>query len=100
MLENTVEHHQIDLSRKTAIKTQPAPDDHFDLPPRDTVRWVSSRKAAVVAAVRIGVITLADACSRYSLSMEEFASWQRAVERHGNAGLRITHVQEYRKTRK
>ena len=68
-----------------------------DLPPRDTVRWVSSRKAAVVTAVQSGVISLSDACMRYSLSVEEFLSWQRAVEHHGTPGLRITHVQDYRK---
>jgi len=68
-----------------------------DLPPRDTVRWVSSRKAAVVTAVQSGIISLSDACRRYSLSVEEFLSWQRAVERHGTPGLRITHVQDYRK---
>ncbi|GAA0539052.1 hypothetical protein FHS83_003656 [Rhizomicrobium palustre] len=61
-----------------------------DLPPRDTVRWVSSRKATVVEAVQCGVITLADACSRYALSLEEFLSWQRALEQGGTPGLRAT----------
>jgi hypothetical protein len=69
-----------------------------DLPPRDTVRWVSRRKATVVAAVQAGVITLSDACARYSLSVEEFLAWQRAVERHGIPGLRITRTQTYRNT--
>jgi Protein of unknown function (DUF1153) len=67
-----------------------------NLPPRDTVRWVIRRKAAVVAAVQGGLISLNDACARYSLSAEEFVSWQRAVERHGVPGLRITHAQDYR----
>ncbi len=67
-----------------------------DLPPRDTVRWVIRRKATVVAAVQGGLISLDDACARYKLSVEEFISWQRAVERHGVLGLRITHAQDYR----
>ncbi|GAA0557976.1 DUF1153 domain-containing protein [Rhizomicrobium electricum] len=74
----------------------PGPITLADLPPRDTVRWVSRRKAAVVAAVQAGVISLPDACARYALSVEEFLSWQRTVERHGVPGLRITHAQDYR----
>jgi hypothetical protein len=30
------------------------------------------------------------------LTMEEFASWQRAVDRRGRAGLRVTRAQHYR----
>jgi hypothetical protein len=77
-------------------KTLPCPITLADLPPRDTVRWVSRRKAVVVAAVQAGVITLSDACARYALSVEEFLSWQRTVERHGVPGLRITYAQNYR----
>jgi hypothetical protein len=67
-----------------------------DLPPPDTKRWVSRRKAKVVAAVRQGLLTLEDACRRYNLSMEEFLSWQRLIERHGVPGLRATRLQDYR----
>ncbi len=67
-----------------------------DLPPPDTKRWVIRRKAAVVAAVRTGAITLEEACNRYHLSVEEFLSWQRLIDRHGLRGLRITRLQEYR----
>ncbi len=67
-----------------------------DLPPPDTKRWVIRRKAEVVAAVRGGLITLEDACRRYALSVEEFLSWQRAIDRNGLPGLRVTRVQEYR----
>jgi len=48
-----------------------------ELPPVTTTRWVTRRKAAVVAAVREGVLTLDEACRRYHLSVEEFTSWQR-----------------------
>lgn len=67
-----------------------------DLPPANTKRWVIRRKAEVVAAVRGGLISLDDACRRYTLTVEEFLSWQRSIERHGLAGLRATRVQQYR----
>src|SRR6266702_8641325 len=71
----------------------------FDqLPPANTKRWVIRRKAEVVAAVRSGVISLEDACNRYKLSMEEFLSWQRLIDSHGLAGLRVTRLQDYRST--
>lgn len=67
-----------------------------DLPPPGTKRWVIRRKAEVVAGVRSGLISLEDACRRYSLSMDEFLSWQRLLEDHGVRGLRATRVQDYR----
>jgi transposase-like protein len=70
-----------------------------DLPPPNTKRWVVRRKAAVVAAVRSGAITLEDACRRYGLSEEEFLSWQRAFDAHGLPGLRTTRLQAYRGVR-
>lgn len=73
--------------------------DLADLPPPNTKRWVIRRKAQVVAAVRAGTISLDDACARYSLSVEEFLSWQRAITNHGVRGLRATRVQKYRKVR-
>jgi hypothetical protein len=69
------------------------------LPHRDTKRWVIRRKAAVVAAVLSGEITVEEACSVYQLSIEEFLSWQRAFETHGLAGLRVTRIQQYRRSR-
>ena len=67
-----------------------------DLPPADTQRWVIRRKAEVVAAVRGGLLTMDDACTRYSLTDEEFMGWQAAIDKHGMAGLRTTRVQQYR----
>ena len=67
-----------------------------DLPPPNTKRWVIRRKAEVVAAVRSGVISLEEACNRYTLSIEEFLSWQRLIDSHGLAGLRVTRLQDYR----
>lgn len=69
-----------------------------DLPPPDTRRWVARRKAQVVAGVRAGLITLDEACARYSLSVDEFLSWQRLFDRHGLSGLRTTRTKHYRGT--
>jgi hypothetical protein len=67
-----------------------------DLPPRNTKRWVIRRKAELVAAVRGGLLTLEEACERYTLTVDEFLSWQRTLDRHGLPGLRATRVQDYR----
>lgn len=67
-----------------------------DLPPPNTRRWVIRRKAEVVAAVRGGLLSIEDACNRYRLTVEEFLSWQRSIDRHGLPGLRATRVQQYR----
>lgn len=68
----------------------------MELPPRNTKRWVARRKAQVVYAVQAGAISLTDACERYSLSVEEFLGWQRAIENSGLAGLRTTRLKDYR----
>jgi hypothetical protein len=67
-----------------------------DLPPADTKRWVVRRKAEVVAAVNGGLLSIDDVLERYGLTLEEFASWQRAVDRSGMQGLRVTRIQHYR----
>lgn len=67
-----------------------------DLPPSHTRRWVIRRKAEVVAAVRGGLLSLEDACKRYTLTVDEFLAWQAAIDRHGLAGLRTTRIQQYR----
>ena len=69
-----------------------------ELPSPDTKRWVVRRKAVVVQAVRTGLISLQEACRRYNLSVEEFLAWQRAIERYGVPGLRVTRLQIYRDT--
>jgi hypothetical protein len=69
-----------------------------ELPP-PAARWVPRRKAQVVTAVRGGVISLDEACHRYALTVEEFLSWQHAIDKFGLAGLRATHAQEHRDAR-
>lgn len=67
-----------------------------DLPPRDTRRWVASRKAAVVRAVAAGLLSRETALETYALSEDEFTAWETAVETYGEAALRATALQQYR----
>ena len=69
-----------------------------DVPSPHTKRWVARRKAEIVNAVRNGKMDIEDACRHYMLSTEEFAAWERAIEAHGVAGLRVTRLQVYRDT--
>jgi uncharacterized protein DUF1153 len=86
------------LAENNFFKARVAPPQMLgiDLPPPETKRWVPRRKAQVVAAVRGGVLSLEEACHRYALTVEEFLSWQRAIDRFGLEGLRVTHAQEHR----
>jgi hypothetical protein len=67
-----------------------------NLPPSNTRRWVVRRKAEVVAAVRGGLLSLEEACNRYTLTVEEFLAWQYLIDRYGVLGLRTTRVKQYR----
>lgn len=60
-------------------------------------RWVPQRKAEIVAAVRGGFLSLAEARKRYALSMEEYLTWQREIDRFGLAGLRVYRPQPRRR---
>ena len=85
-------------ARRTSV---PGPDGQpmtlDDLPPPGISRWVTRRKAEVVAAVSGGLLSAEDACERYALSEEEFSGWQRLYVRHGTKGLRATRLQQYRR---
>lgn len=67
-----------------------------DLPPKETRRWVASRKAIVIKAVESGLITRKAALERYALSDEEFELWQKAIQDHGIDALKVTSLQKYR----
>lgn len=69
------------------------------LPPPDT-RWVARRKAQVVKAVQTGLLSLDEALARYRLTIEEFASWQRALCRDGLQGLQIGQARVLRLVRR
>jgi hypothetical protein len=82
--------------RSEALSPSVLPMSMSDLPPTDTTRWVPRRKADVVAGVRCGLISLEEACRMYQLSIDEFRSWERLLERHGVRGLRTTRIKSYR----
>jgi hypothetical protein len=88
------------LKRVNGPRTVTLPDggtmSRADLPPRDTNRWVASRKAAVVKAVGSGLITAEEACGRYGLSVEELESWRLALAEHGEKALKATAIQKFR----
>lgn len=67
-----------------------------DLPPKETHRWVASRKAVLMRAVAYGLIPLAEVLERYDLSEEEFTIWTEAVAKHGEAALKVTAIQKFR----
>jgi Protein of unknown function (DUF1153) len=69
---------------------------HLILPAADTKRWSSRRKAAVLVAIRTGVLTREEACERYLISEEELALWEAAFDRNGIPGLRISSLRNYR----
>ena len=64
-----------------------------DLPAKNTMRWVASRKAAVVRGVLYGLISAKAAQERYGISNDEFQEWVKAVSLHGEAALQATVVQ-------
>ena len=68
-----------------------------DLPASDTKHWIPRYKAEVVAAVRGGLMDLEEACDRYMLTVEEFLSWQEAIDRHGVGGLEARWLKERRR---
>jgi hypothetical protein len=71
-------------------------ESNFELPPPDTKRWSSRRKAAVVVATRTGILSRVEACDRYMLSNEELADWEVAFDRRGIPGLRSASLHLYR----
>jgi hypothetical protein len=67
------------------------------LPPRGRgLRWVPNRKAAVICAVRGGLLSLDDVRSRWNVTVEEYRNWEKQFDSHGRDGLRVTRIQDYR----
>lgn len=61
-----------------------------NLPSVHLKRWVARRKAEVIAAVKGGLLTMPQACARYSISSDEFLEWERHYESEGLEGLRAS----------
>ena len=75
------------LGQRLTVSSLPAPGCSY---------WTPRRKAEVVAAVAGGLLSIDEVFDRYQLSLEEFAGWQRAVDRFGLPGLKQTRLQRYR----
>jgi len=71
-------------------------ETNLELPPPDTKRWSSRRKAAVVVATRAGILSRVEAGQRYMLSDEELADWEAAFDSRGIPGLRSSSLHLYR----
>ena len=85
------------LLTKTQALGRPQQGGEFGLEARAVaIRVVAWMQAELVAAVRGGLLSLEEACERYTLTVDEFLSWQRTLDRHGLPGLRATRVQDYR----
>ena len=82
----------------TSTSTLKLPYTEMTLPSPDTVRWVASRKAIVLAAIDTGRLSIHEACMMYRLSVEEIASWSRMVELHGSDGLKNSSLGKHRKS--
>jgi Protein of unknown function (DUF1153) len=88
-------------TRRRGVRVVIGPDGYplsvADLPaPQAGKRWVTRRKAQVVAAVSGGLLTIREACERYMITLDEFVSWHGSVARFGTEGLRTTKLQHYR----
>lgn len=53
-------------------------------------RWTAKRKAAVIEKIRAGETSSAAVCSRFAISSEELADWERRYETGGIRALRVT----------
>jgi hypothetical protein len=70
---------------------------YFPALPPPPKRWVSHRKAEIVAAIRNGYLTLDDALNRYSLTVDEYMTWRHGLDIFGLAGLRVNEIQRRRR---
>ena len=58
------------------------------LPEAGAGRWRASQKAAVVIAVRTGLLGADEALARYAMAPEELRNWSEAFDRGGVSALR------------
>ena len=71
-------------------------ETNLELPPSQTKRWSSRRKAAVIVAIRTGILSRLEACQRYMLSDEELTDWEEAFDKRGIPGLLSASLHLYR----
>lgn len=59
------------------------------LPKSTYIHWTPQRKAAVVLALRSGILGRSSACRRYLLSEEELQEWEENFDRGGIGELAL-----------
>jgi Protein of unknown function (DUF1153) len=85
---STADSRRAGAKSRRSDRKSPCLDFAMVMPLAKGVRWVPSRKARLVEAVRRGRMSLSEACEIYALSLEEFTSWKKALENEGLRGLR------------
>lgn len=60
---------------------------------RSNGRWTPERKAALIALVDAGEITLQTAVDRFGFTAEEIDEWRRRMVAFGRNGLKVTSLQ-------
>ncbi len=68
------------------------------LPPPDLKRWHArcNCKVQVVTAVQGSLLSVDEAGRRYTLSVEEFLAWERALQAYGMPGLYAKNIRPSR----
>lgn len=61
--------------------------DQLSLLDNQAVRWTAARKAQVVSAVSLWLLSEQDVLQRFSISSEEIADWRHRLRLHGFRGL-------------
>lgn len=69
----------------------------LELLPHPRARMTARRKAEIVQAIHVGSVTRAAVMERYGLSSSEILSWEVQFRVHGQAGLAVTRMQEFRR---
>jgi len=62
----------------------------LELPLPGAMRWGARNKAAVVTAIRNGLLTLDEACEQYALSTAEYHAWEAGFDALGLEGLELS----------
>lgn len=76
-----------DKAREADEGTNALLSDQLSLLDNQAVRWTAARKAQVVSAVSLGLLSEQDVLQRFSISSEEIADWRHRLRLHGFRGL-------------
>lgn len=66
------------------------------IPAYNHKRWTYRVKAVVLDCIRAGLISRADAITKYSLSDQELTEWERIYSGEGSKGLKLRAIKRRR----